>query len=114
MSVSSQRRTLLIVVVVLAIVAALTAVVFARDGQQSGPPVASIQRATLNDFNHAEHLGATTSECTYIPKKWKPGYSFTCYIYSASNAELGTVLVTSTSSATSKDFTFNESFQNLT
>jgi hypothetical protein len=75
-----------------------------------GPSVAYMQSTTLSDYNKQEDASGTSSNCTYVPSKWAPGYQFTCFIYNSSNAEIGTVAITSTSSATATQYTWNEAY----
>jgi hypothetical protein len=73
-----------------------------------------MQRTAIVDFNKQEKTHGTQSGCTYIPKKWQPGYSFVCFIYGRDNSQLGTVTFTSTSEANApRGWTWNEGFSRL-
>ena len=75
-----------------------------------GPRLSYMQKATLKDFNKQESASGTSSNCAYDPTKWAPSYQFTCFIYNHAGSGLGTVVITSTSSAKAVEYTWNESF----
>lgn len=79
----------------------------------SGPSIGYMRHETLTDFNKAEHRLGTEADCTYIPTKWSPGYTFTCYIYGRKGTGLGSVTVTATDSTSSGETTWNESYSTL-
>jgi len=76
----------------------------------TGPSLSYMQHSSLTDFNKRESEHGTESNCAYDPKKWVPGYRFTCFIYDSASNGIGTVVITSTSSATASEYTWNESF----
>jgi len=75
-----------------------------------GPSLSYMQRTTLKDFNKQESASGTQSNCTYDRTKWAPGYKFTCFIYNKADTGIGSVVITSTSSASASEYTWNEQF----
>ena len=77
----------------------------------SGPPLSDLQNSVLTDWNKQEpSYPATSVQCGYDPNKWAPGYQFMCFAYNSSNSGVGQIQITSTSSATDQNQTWNESY----
>ena len=122
---SKNGKGAIVIAVAVVIAAVIIAVVIATKGgtplakkpivatpkvKPTGPSLNYMQHTSLKDFNKQENLSGSTSNCTYDPKKWVPGYRFTCFIYNSNSTGIGTVVITSTSSATANEYTWNEAF----